>query len=940
MQKRQYRRQMGGASFEPIQVPDTSHKILEEMKIQLAGMQDVANAHKESRDAVLRTRKEQQQTQARFRAHDLSLSNTYAQAFRQAAQQKRKVEMQDLEVERQEMERDREKWDKVKELSVTALNTYLKFETERTPEIVAKGYEIASRYNLTPEELLAFKNGDKNNLWVDTAFTAVQKRMELMGATPQEIKYVMDLSGREMQGAMEYSLSRAGGDAWKNYLTEKLHVKIPTLNRSLADIEGDDSKLGMKEYQVALRFWETQYISKFTGIGNPGNGYKVEALTAHMRPGMNKLRKELESKQAERDRGTLVTLQNKKDVTLVKSALFKFGGDSPGQNFLDTVRAFAGGKPEYMGDARRKGIRILTSMAKSGELKPEVWWKIYNTEIEVGGKKVLWGEQYSKDTQAVTTALNERAELIEERREEEYTVFNQRVQASYSSIALEHKVAPDKRTIQEWKDTYKAYFPDRETPEWLKNLESRQELEYNAGKGVLEEELMSENGLTMQELFGGHYSQALVTEYYPQVIDNPENQKSGYKDKLDNQIAAVRADVLGSVNSVLPTTDQGVRGDTKRMQDKAEEILKFRVKKAIITAGGTDVGKILENESLRLSQEIKSQSGIWDVNRHTNGTPIMAGPGRGFRYLDKGWKYNAEGVAYREAANDKAKGGVKQLYTKGFVDETNLKLIHGHKSGSPLPLWIDRTAHDLKIDRYDLANNILAANGYGEKDLIQRPGAAKVVSYVDPLYRKLTESMPSWARTTRAIEQTDKLTGNEGSKVSTNITQDKESNFVAKQQNRDPYDAFQSGGNNTKGEGVQFGEDTFEVPLTQHTVQEVSDRFRAGTVLTVGAWQLPVEDLIRFTDQGYFTSDTLFDEHVQRRAQELKQYDASGTFFANNVAIPGVGHNISTTASKVSPFSELAYTVYQEELAKKGWYPFKFTPEIETVLKTKLGANQ
>ena len=940
MQKRQYRHQMGGASFEPIQIPDNSHMILQEMKYQLAGMQDVANAQKESRDAVLRNKKDQEQKQQIFRDKEVSLQNTYAQAFKQAAKVRYDVEKENIRVEERQNADEREKWDKVKELSKTALDTYLKFETQRTPEIVAKGYELASRYDLTPQELLAFKNGDRNNLAVETAFTAVQKRMELMGATPQEIKYVMDLSGREMQGAMEYSLSRAGGDAWKNYLTEKHPVKIPGLNRSLADIEGDDTKLGSKDYQVALRFWETQYISKFTGIGNAGNGFSSRAITLHMRPGMHKLRKELETKQAERDRGTLVKLQDEKDTTLIKAALFKGGGTDPGQNFLDTIGAMAGGKPEYMGDARRKGIRILTSMAKSGELKPEVWTQIKNTEIEVAGKKVLWGVQYEKDIGIVDDALHDRVKLVQETREREYDIFNQEVLSAYQSISIEHKTAPDQRTIQEWKDVYKTRFPEKkELPSWLKNLESRQEVEYNAGKAILEEELLSENGLTMQELFTGHYSQALIAEYYPHVINNPENTKSGYKSTLDNEIAAIRSDVVGSVNKIMPTNSVAIQGDTKRMQNVAERILKTRIKKAIIAGTGTDVGTIIENESRRLRDEIKSQSGIWDVNRHSNNTPIMAGPGRGFRYLSKGWKYNAEGVAYREAANDKAIGGVNQLYTEGFVDETNLKLIHAHKSGSPLPLWVTNTAHDLSIDRYDLANNILAANGYGEKDLIQRPGAAKVVSYVDPMYRKLTERMQSWSRTVRAIEQTDKLHDTEGSKVSTDITQDKATNFVANQNGKDPYDGYITGGPNKKGEGVQFGDGTLQTSITKFTISELSDLSRNNSVISVGAWQIPVKTLVRFTEQGHFTDDTLVDEHVQRRAQELRQYEDSGTFLANDVPIPGVGHNYTTTSFKVSPFSELAYEQYKEDLAKKGWYPFKFKPEVEAQLKQKLGAK-
>ena len=115
---------------------------------------------------------------------------------------------------------------------------------------------------------------------------------------------------------------------------------------------------------------------------------------------------------------------------------------------------------------------------------------------------------------------------------------------------------------------------------------------------------------------------------------------------------------------------------------------------------------------------------------------------------------------------------------------------------------------------------------------------------------------------------------------------------------------------------------------------------RNNSIISVGAWQIPVETLARFTEQGWFTDDTLFNEHVQRRAQELRQYENSGTFLANGLPIPGVGHNISTTASKVSPFSELAYEQYKEDLAKKGWYTFKFKPEIETVLKKKLEASR
>ena len=73
----------------------------------------------------------------------------------------------------------------------------------------------------------------------------------------------------------------------------------------------------------------------------------------------------------------------------------------------------------------------------------------------------------------------------------------------------------------------------------------------------------------MQELFTGHYSQALIAEYYPHVINNPENTKSGYKSTLDNEIAAIRSDVVGSVNKIMPTNSVAIQGDTKLMQNVA-----------------------------------------------------------------------------------------------------------------------------------------------------------------------------------------------------------------------------------------------------------------------------------------------------------------------------------------------------------------------------------
>lgn len=916
----QFRGQVRRKGYNPVQVPDQSQKILNEADRTLRGMQQVQQADLENRRAYIDALKDNQRKEEIVRDKNFNLQTEFAKAYKDAEMQHYETRLRDVKTQ----ELEDQQWQELKDLIPKAIQSIGTIANQRDEHLKAAGTEIATRWGLTPEELNFFKHAGQNIDWADAGMNRVKMRLEAAGAPPEVLEKVINLSGRKLLGAMEYSLSNYGKNSYPTYINEKRNQVIPGLNKSLADLENDTSGTHAAEYRVGLRYHEGQFLAAFK---KGENAYDDAFLAKHVRPWMNKKHDTLMAEQHERDRKSYKAQDQKRKKDNLGGKIFGDGAANPGQGLLEWWNSESGGLASERGRVRRESFNLIAAMATSGELSQDQWNQIRNTEVKVGDKVTTIGRQWSDETAVVNSAFTARFKLENEAHNAKTKNFDIKMNQAVKQTHMQLGRRLNDLEIAEIKENYRD---NNVTPgSWLTDYENQNVLMKEVGQNLINQRVL-DGTFTMAHLYSGIYPPELMTKENEKLtVDNPESVKT------TNYVSSVKQAIAASINKVLPDADKR-SSQVEIMSGRAENRLRENVRDAIIGGKYKSVAEAWEQEAKNLSNEIKAQDGEWAVK--TEGGQPVYGPSGGFLHLEKTNQWEVAGKEYV----DKAEVDRNWISIQGSVKPEHLEELDKWEDGpKEIPSWVFKldSVYQNK-DPYEIMNTILRANG--SKTVIEPPGGARAVNYVHPLVKKLLTNKPSLAKTSRGMSITTSMMNKESNSFEPMLDLIKPKETVNTDNEHDGFDAMNYSGKS----GMTTGTDTFGKPIIEMPISEVMNLQDRGSINGVGAYQFTPQDINHFVRSGQLSPDEIFDESVQKRLAITKIWEDAGIFMTTGtneqVAIDGLGQQWSTLKGPDLKMSQEEWVDIRDSidetkalLVKSGFNVFQMRDEIdEELLRT------
>jgi len=933
MKQKSYKRQVARKNFDPIQAPDVSSKILQESENTIRGMRDVQEAELRNRQEYLNSLKDTQRLEEQVREKNFNLKTEFAEAYRDAELQHYKTRLNDVKTE----EFENEQFNKLKTLIPKAFKNYVDFEEKRTERLKEIGAEIYTRWGVSPEESKAFKFAGQNIDWADAAINRVKFRLEKGGAGPEVLMQLMNLSGRKLLGAQELILSNAGKNHYPQFLNENLHTKIPGLNMSLADMEGDEKGVYASDYRAGMRYWESRYIGKFKFGEEEGQGYDDAFIAKHLRPWMDQEHDKRMAAQTTRDTNAYKTIELETQTTNLQAKVFGDGGKTPGQGFLEWINSESGGDPDQRGRARRLGASIFTEMAKTGELTREQWNTIRNTSVKVGNKEVLLGDQWKDDFVNVEKALNDRARLEKQMEEEKFISFDNLQQGRVLEAVSQIKRKLNDAELDTIEIQYRQEFPLRKVPDWINTYRNTESLEVLPAKQKLDA-MVTADTLTMAILYGSPWiPKELYSEYEKKTRDGPNKASDGVKGDARRAVTQAVKDLAGNL-----VRDDQTSSDVLHMVSLAKTMLTDRVTTAVIAGKYKSADEAWQVEAIELEKIIKEGEqgkGVFALGLDANKQPDYADGG--FVYLQQEKYANKDPMRYIDTSLKNKDFITLTAGTPNAITISDLdSLEKSVRDGKPLPIWLLNVADSYpNKDPWEVLNTIFT---YNNKKPVEPTGGARAHYYVHPTVKKIFSNKPSLAKTARAMSTTTKLTNKDIDSFNPMLDLITSKEVIAADTNYKGFDALTSPDSSAMTTGTLIHGKS----LTEMTVSEIINNQDLGRTNEVGAYQIKAGQLKSFVERGFIAEDDIFDEETQRKLGAFMLWERAGSFFSDAsdepyVPIPGLGQTWSGLKGDDNKFQEDERNVIanrlkkvKENLKAAGFDPLQFRDEINDTLFT------
>ena len=858
--------------YNPIQVPDQTQKILNESERVIRGMKDVQAANLDNREQWLAAFKEKNQKEEIARKQKFDLEEEFSQAYLEAEKQHHETNQRSLKHKEEFEKAERAKWDKIKTLSVSAITNLAKMDKERGERLMAEGAEIATRFGLDPMTLKYQDFGERQvgmvNAGVNRGMDGLKKSGNM---SPEMYNAMQGLSGRKLLGAQIASLSNAGKYGFPKYWNKVKHQRVEHLgNKSIADLERDGKGINSSTYNILSRHWETQYLAKFKGIGDPrGAGYKDEFLAKHLRPHMQRFVGQQKAEQHIRDMNAAEAAHFETRKTSLEAYVFGAGGSDPGYGFHTWYTEEAGMDPKRFGDSRREGWQLLEKMAASGQLKRGEWTQIQNFGIQLGGKGKVQTLRslYSHEMGGVEKAFQDREKRENQVFDAYRKNFSNAMRVELATSAMQMGRNLNNYEVKEIKEQFVA--SSIPIPDWLTNYENHEEMQEEQSKIALDTEVKA-GTLTMAKLYSGNHNSAHLKEYEKHTIDGPQSISATSRAEFTGSIKAA---ISGAIGNLVPTDERS--SQTRAMTGYAIEKYNETIKEnAIAGLYSTPLQNHIET-SKKFIKDIEEGKG--DFARVTKGGREVYGKGGGFAFLEKQRTYDLAGVEYRAEVLKNPQA----IYKPGFMPSEHVDAIEAVRAGEPIPGFINQISQVTpNSDQYDIINTILRAEGREE---IERPGAARAALFVHPRVQHLIKKGQSMSRTMRAMTLTMEATNPDGDPLQPGLDLIIDKQILSADPQYGGYDTINS------GRGISTGTLLYRKPVIEMTVGEVL-KLQRREGIRVGAYQFNHSEINRAIQSGRITSEDLFDEVTQRRLAIEQLWRESGQFETDDgQVIPGLG---------------------------------------------------
>ena len=877
-------------SNQPIQLPDESQKILSEGQRILRGMDRAQEAKEKNERDQIRATKEKGQIESADVVKATNNANEFARAIRDAELHNLKTEYNDIKVREKEWEMKQQKKDDLLRLAPKLFNAYVQMEQGRNVELQAAGQRILIDSGLTPEEQKMYLFGDRSAQNVEQGVNKMLARLK-GNLDPDQLKSLKNLSGRKLLGAQKYYAQNAGRSLYSEQLREwsQSYEHDFGNGKKLSLFDITERGLGDESDMNQLReIFDTQFYNQFGGTSNL-------ILTEEMKPWIeekwgvstralsSKLQKDSVGEYREADRKELI------------STIHEQGIANPGNAFIRYINEKSGGLGHLRGKVRGEAFGMIATAVTKGEITPETWQEIKNHYFTLDGQKTpsRIGALYAAEVAQVDAAiLAYEKKWVEDRKSEE-KVFDYKQKENVFNFRMTEGRPMNDSEIVELEKRYEEF--GYETPTWLKDYRSQEELEVSDSKAVLDD-LVKKDALTMAELVGSRrYNADIVDAYIKKTIDGPESVSQGTRTGAKSAVKNAVDSLLGDIKTTEVRTDQSLI-----MGAMAEDILVDRVYDSL-AAGGihANARTAWVQEANALAKEIKAEDGIWKLVKNDNGTNVIGDEG-GFEYLQKNLSLDEKSIRYREKV-DKDKNYIDKA---GSFNKIDIREIQGVAAGKDIPSFVATIAAKMNEDPYEVMNRILRANG--EKE-IEPAGMARTTRFVSPTFKRLVLKKPSTAKTVEAVIKTTEQTnpGTDSDEPVLNLFKEKK----AVNNGENDYVLDKSGRTNT-------------VDISTYSTGDVYNTFRVGNGIEFGVYAATGNELRNAIDKGVIAPTDPFDAFTQETLLMEKLEGLGMLKVDDDYTIPGVGQawvvpEVSTNQALRTVFGDvvsgLAKTVVKEE---------------------------
>ena len=885
--------------FKNWDIPTNSQAIASETERGLRAMRDHAQQVKENRNAVLAGMKENQRVSAAIRDQKWDMEEEFADAYHEAEMQHYKQRMADVSpgggeyigrmaaAKASDSKKANEK-KAVQDLIQIApkIATFVGGQIqEHNNRLQEEGQLMAATRLLTPLELAAIQNGDRQVAWVDAALKKVEWR--LRDASAEERQAILGLSGQRLLGAQKYAIATASDSPYKIWLAKNsqnddLTPGVGSIYDHEIGAEGTTYSTGrvlraklQKEF-IATHFGSRDKDGKLT------LHYDPKFIAAHATPLLQKIDDAWLAEQELRNTKQVEAEQKTIAETTLKSFIKGYAGANRGQAIADWLNhETANGTIPNRARKRDQVFDILGRMATSGELKRHEWADIRNGLVVLGDptkggpeQRVdkVWADQVGK----VERAFEARDQLWAEQREDTRKAFDAQMKNEVAKAKLEMNRNLTKFDLERIESMYHAngYI----TPQWVLRQKNATEQSIEDSKYNLDALVASPEGLTMNELHSGRYHGSLLKSYEKHAINGPG---SIGPEARKEYLGAVSRAVTTKVNGFLVRRD--LAGAQAKIQTaRAYTILQNRVREGLITGIYTNSTKAWKEETNQIRKEIDKGEGIFaPVMR---GGAEVVGEDGGFADLQDPLNYDRKGAKYRQKAVDDK----EFIWRKGKFSAEEIQQLEDIRSGKEIPNWAYQISNAYPSkDVIDVANAILTTAGKPE---LERRGLARIKDYTHPAMRRLITRMGnSSSRTNRAILGTQRLLGQEPNDQP--ILDLYKSKAVIEADPSGGYDAV------TTARGLTTSTLNYNKPLTEFTNGEILSLMRKEG-LKAGAFQLDYNTFLYYENKGWINPNEKFTLEVQNRIQRWELQRRSGEFSTQTddgriISIPNLGQNTS-----------------------------------------------
>ena len=541
--------------FDPLKAPDESNKRLLETQRTLQGMRDVRDQNNRNRQAVQTALDNNFAKEERQRARNQNLLEDFKDIYHKAELQHYETRIKNAQTKETEAKRKYDQFNKLKDLSVSAFRAVTSFEAERGRKILEnsqvsanKVYSALQPYGITSSDL------DKYS--TESMYSGRNLKTIVKAKHPNVPHHVIDksLSGWHLMAVhIEQFDNYVESGQLKRDINEKIHTnKYKGL--TAAEYASNPDDVDGKNYNAALTEIQDEMTKKFIALGyNPR--FVLNYMTKNIDAEIGFLRKEHSKTVQDNDQ----RISAEKDATDFKASIKEFGsiGEAIDRG-LDRKQI----KQGYGGILKGQVIKDVKSYfnidTNASQLK---WNEFEQTKIRdhngnyVSSKR--WfelqgeGKWYQEKAKYVKTRITVdrqlQAQAVKNAKRDSMLLIQQRAEANLTDGI------PTKRDYEEVRNqitmTYNLTDAQKEEAfQGLKDKENREPIADQIARVMINKKLKLPGGLRAAELT--LYSPAIQKEFFSQ---SNEAQGLDIAD-VDEAFNTMQSDIAGIVkeNQVNP----------------------------------------------------------------------------------------------------------------------------------------------------------------------------------------------------------------------------------------------------------------------------------------------------------------------------------------------------------------------------------------------------